>query len=41
VRTGGVLEDAKIGSDELVNEQLDADIERLVRVSERLAESPR
>jgi hypothetical protein len=41
VRTGGVLEAAKIGSDELVNEQLDADIERLVRVSERLAESPR
>jgi hypothetical protein len=41
VRTGGVLEAAKIGSDELVSEQLDADIERLVRVSERLAESPR
>jgi hypothetical protein len=41
VRTGGVLEEAKIGSDELVDEQLDAHIERLVRVSDRLEESPR
>jgi hypothetical protein len=41
VRTGGVLEEAKIGSDELVAAQLDADIERLVRASERLEEHPR
>jgi hypothetical protein len=36
-----VLEDAKIGSDELVAAQLDRDIERLVRSSERLEGSPR
>jgi AhpC/TSA family len=41
VRPGGVLEDAKIGSDELAAAQLDRDIERLVRGSQRLEESPR
>jgi hypothetical protein len=41
VRTGGVLEEAKIGSGELVPAELDGDIERLVRSSQRLEEEPR
>jgi thiol-disulfide isomerase/thioredoxin len=41
VRTGGVLEQAKIGSDELERDRFDADIERLVDSSRRLAENPR
>jgi hypothetical protein len=41
VRTGGVLEQAKIGSGELVPAELDADIERLVGASRRLAATSR
>jgi hypothetical protein len=41
VRTGGVLEEAKIGNGELVPAELDGDIEKLVRSSDRLEETPR
>ena len=41
VRTGGVLERARIGSDELAAARLDSDIERLVRSSDLLEENPR
>jgi hypothetical protein len=41
VRTGGVLDQAKIGSGELVPAELDGDIERLLTKSRRLAETPR
>jgi hypothetical protein len=41
VRTGGVLEQAKIGSDELERPQFDSDIQRLVASSRHLEETPR
>ena len=41
VRTGGVLEQARIGSDELERARFDSDIERLIASSRRLASNPR
>ena len=41
VLPGGILSEARIGSDELDGDQLDVAIERLVRESERRAEASR
>ena len=40
VLPGGILSEARVGSDELDQRQLDAAIERLIRESERGAEAP-
>ena len=40
VRPGGILSEARVGSDELDKRQLDAAIERLIRESQRDAEAP-